>query len=249
MRHYKRVDPITKWYSKFEFANKGRLLARYEKVECLNLEKRFRIIYASDLHLRDKFSNYLCEEIVRNVKKEGPNLFLLGGDLVDSQQGFSQLRKLVEVISNQCMVGAVGGNHDDYVGRSLVKKVVAQAGGNWLEDHSMQIVLGRKTISILGDMSQSSKEHGCQILCSHYPDIFPEAVRDGIHVVFAGHLHGCQIVFSQIKNRLYPGAFFYRWNGLKFSIGESKMFVSRGISDTIPIRWNCPREIIVCDLH
>jgi len=32
------------------------------------------------------------------------------------------------------------------------------------------------------------------------------------------------------------------------TLTHTHMIVSRGIADTLPIRWNCPREVILCEV-
>ena len=69
-----------------------------------------------------------------------------------------------------------------------------------------------------------------------------------IRLTLAGHLHGGQVVLFERKGRLYPGACFSRWNGLRFEDEGATMWVSRGVADTLPLRWNCPREVLLCEL-
>jgi hypothetical protein len=47
---------------------------------------------------------------------------------------------------------------------------------------------------------------------------------------------------------MYPGALISPWNGDVFQNGPSTMLVSRGANDTIPVRWRCPREVLVCEI-
>ena len=76
----------------------------------------------------------------------------------------------------------------------------------------------------------------------------PPGARRGFDLTLSGHLHGGQFVFYEHGGRLYPGAFAYRWNGLRFQENGSTLLVSRGVRDTLPFRWNCPREVIAVDL-
>ena len=62
------------WTPRFEFANKGTLYVRYEHLRGLDLSKRFRILYASDLHLNAIFTKSVCIEIINTVKSEKPDL-------------------------------------------------------------------------------------------------------------------------------------------------------------------------------
>ena len=48
------------------------------------------------------------------------------------------------------------------------------------------------------------------------------------------------------RNLLYPSAFFARYIGLRFARGGTTTFASRGATDTLPLRFNCPREVILC---
>jgi predicted MPP superfamily phosphohydrolase len=77
---------------------------------------------------------------------------------------------------------------------------------------------------------------------------FPAAAAAGYGLVLAGHLHGGQCVLATRRRRLYPAAWIYRWHGLRFAEWGAVMLVSRGAGDTLPIRFNCPREVILCAL-
>src|SRR5262249_7134221 len=87
-----------------------------------------------------------------------------------------------------------------------------------------------------------------RVLCAHDPSLFPHAAAAGYPLVLAGHLHGGQCVLATRNDRLYPPAWVHRWHGLRFRAGDSQMLVSRGLADTLPVRFNCPREVLLCDL-
>jgi predicted MPP superfamily phosphohydrolase len=55
-------------------------------------------------------------------------------------------------------------------------------------------------------------------------------------------------VWWQRGQRLYPGAWFSRWTGLRFELGATTLLVSRGVADTLPVRFRCPREVLLCEL-
>jgi predicted MPP superfamily phosphohydrolase len=84
------------------------------------------------------------------------------------------------------------------------------------------------------------------ILCAHDPVIFPHAAACGYDLVLAGHLHGGQCVLGHYNGRMYPAGWFFTWNGDRFTRNSTTMLVSKGLNDTLPIRWNCPREVILC---
>jgi predicted MPP superfamily phosphohydrolase len=65
-------------------------------------------------------------------------------------------------------------------------------------------------------------------------------------LILAGHLHGCQLVAFQYRDRLFPGAMFYPYCYMRYRRGSTQLVVSRGVSDRVPIRWRCPREVVLC---
>jgi predicted MPP superfamily phosphohydrolase len=64
--------------------------------------------------------------------------------------------------------------------------------------------------------------------------------------VLAGHLHGCQMVAFEYRDRLFPGALFYQHCFIRSRCGPARLVVSRGVSDLVPVRWRCPREVVLC---
>jgi predicted MPP superfamily phosphohydrolase len=38
------------------------------------------------------------------------------------------------------------------------------------------------------------------------------------------------------------------WTGLRFELGGTTLLVSRGAADTLPARFRCPREVLLCEL-
>jgi predicted MPP superfamily phosphohydrolase len=73
-------------------------------------------------------------------------------------------------------------------------------------------------------------------------------VRAGYDLVLAGHLHGGQCVLASCGGMLYPAAWFHRWHGLRFAEAGATLLVSRGAADTFPFRFNCPREVLLCEV-
>ena len=87
-----------------------------------------------------------------------------------------------------------------------------------------------------------------RLLCAHEPSIFPRAAAAGYALVLAGHLHGGQCVLATLNDKLYPAVWLHRWHGLRFRRDGALMLVSRGLADTLPLRFNCPREVLLCEL-
>lgn len=226
--------------AKLEIGLRYPLLVRKEKV-ALGLDRK--VLYISDLHLRPSNQQRIAMELLDAFRKDNPSVVLLGGDLVDHPASLEMLSALIDGFASRATVGAVWGNHDTLVGRARVREAVVRAGGHWLCDEPLQV----EDVQILGSVDQF-RSGPPTVLCSHYPTDFSQARKRGIDLVFAGHLHGWQVVFGQKGDYLYPGAWLSRWNGLRFHRDASVLLVSRGVTDLLPIRWNCPREVILASL-
>ena len=109
-----------------------------------------------------------------------------------------------------------------------------------------RVAHGSRVIAVSGPEAAYLPEGDFQVLCAHNPRVWKTARQNGYDLVLAGHLHGCQLVAFEYRNRLFPGAVFYPYCFLSHQEGSTRLVVSRGVSDLLPIRWRCPREVILC---
>ena len=207
-----------------------------------------RLMYVSDIHLRQPRSELLCRQVLESARRCEPDAILLGGDLVDRATELNRLCDLVGSLCEVAQVMAVGGNHDRSVGLDQVRDAVINGGAEWIHDRSNQVMHGSRVISVAGPAgpSTTSPAGDVRILCAHNPRIWKTARHGGYHLVLAGHLHGCQCVAFEYRDRLFPGAIFYPYCFLTHQCGSTRLVVSRGVSDLVPIRWRCPREVVLC---
>jgi uncharacterized protein len=205
-----------------------------------------RLMYVSDLHLRRSRSNLLCRQVIEAACTSDIDALLLGGDLVDGATELGRLRDLVGALGEVAPVLAVGGNHDRRVGLDRVCDAVVGGGGRWIHAGSARIAHGRRAIAVSGPDTTALPPGDIQVLCAHNPRVWKAARGRGYDLVLAGHLHGCQVVAFEYRDRLFPGALFYPYCYLSHQAGSTRLVVSRGVSDLVPIRWRCPREVVVC---
>jgi predicted MPP superfamily phosphohydrolase len=226
----------------FEFGSFGSLFIRQESIR-LGLPRPIRILYASDLHLGHWWTKSVPQQFVAAVQMAVPDLTLLGGDLIDCPDAIDELAALISQLNQIAPVYAIPGNHDECVGGRRLQAVIESGGGRWLPDHSVH-----EPIRIDGRIEMATSP--CpRLLCAHYPNVFPAAVAAGYQVVLAGHLHGGQCVLATWNDKFYPAAWIDRWHGLRFVDGGVTMLVSRGAGDTLPLRFNCPREVLLCEIN
>jgi predicted MPP superfamily phosphohydrolase len=168
-----------------------------------------RLLYVSDIHLRDGRSETLCRQVSDAVAACHPDVVLLGGDLVDCTSELGRLRDLVGTLHEVASVLAIGGNHDQQVGVARVREAVEHAGGQWIHDGTAQITHGERVIAVSGPDAAVRADGHVRVLCAHNPRIWKSLRHAGYDLVLAGHLHGCQIVACEYRGRLFPGAILY----------------------------------------
>lgn len=205
-----------------------------------------RLAYVSDIHLRRGRSRLLAGQVVEALERARPDVVLLGGDLVDQASELSELIFLLGRLLELAPVFAIPGNHDVAVGEDLVRESVETAGACWIAGRTVDFHHGERVVAISGPGGQPCPRADVRVCCAHNPWIW-KSVRDaGFDVVLAGHLHGCQGAFWESGGRLYPGAFFYPHNHIRQTWMDSRLVVGMGCSDLFPVRWGCPREIVLC---
>lgn len=200
-----------------------------------------RIVYLSDFHFNKK-SETTRQAIVRAINIQSPDLILLGGDYVDTTKGYKYFEQLL-IALKRYDVYAIAGNHDYFKSEQRIKKIVTDAGAHWLEGKSL--LWKKKGFAIQldgGGVHARNAQATFQILILHRP--LPLHKVSTYDLVFAGHLHGCQFVFWKKKEALYPGKFFYPLNSLSFITENCHYFISKGLGDTLPIRYNCKRDFV-----
>ena len=87
------------------------------------------------------------------------------------------------------------------------------------------------------------------VLLSHNPDIYPWADLAGVDLVLSGHTHGGQVCLpwiGPVLTRCRVG----RRNASGLSRpGTSLLHVSRGLGETLPIRFHCPHQATIIVLR
>jgi predicted MPP superfamily phosphohydrolase len=222
-----------------EFGCRGPLHVRTERFDWAR-GGRMRLLYASDLHLGHSWTRSLPAQLLDVVARARPDRIVLGGDLADRIEALPLLVKCVRDLRGYAPVHVLPGNHDACIGRERLKDALLEVGATWLPDQPV-----RDVVEIHGDVASTPGDNA--VLCTHHPNVFPRAAEAGFRLVLAGHLHGGQCVFFTRRDRLYPAAWIDGWHGLRFEQEGAVMLVSRGAADTLPLRWNCPRETLMCD--
>ena len=210
-----------------------------------DLDSHLKVMYLSDLHLNG-YSSSLVKIVSSIITEEDPDLILFGGDYVDTKSGLSYLSTIFSVASITSDCTAVIGNHDRFFGVRKIAEIAKDNNVKILDSYS-PMTMNEIQVGLYASPMRKCDMDLC-ILLLHEP-VDPIIAND-FDITLAGHLHGCQFIFWEKNNYLYPGKLFYKNNFTKKYDEQKKSyyFISKGLADTLPIRYNCSRDILVLEI-
>lgn len=235
------------------------LLLRRERVAA-NLRAGFRVFWISDLHWRGVSDTACLFALLALARSRCPDIFVLGGDFLEADAALPLFRRLVKSLSGIAPCLALPGNHDRRRLATL-RDATLSCGGVWLpdvdtfplvNDEGERLLIRGGLAPTAGSVSDGPVPDA-RLTCVHDPAEYcfgGSADEPSPHVVLAGHLHGGQWVWQRRDDgRLIPAAWFYPHAWLRKISANATVLVSRGLGDTFPVRWRCPREVILCELR
>jgi len=221
----------------------------------------YRILFMSDLHLEGL--PVITDNLIRLSRSEPHDLCLLGGDYRFYDRGnpvpaMIYLDKLLPALTSQSRVIGILGNHDEYeIGLRLENfgaEILVNENRYVEKDGERIYVCGVDDSNYYGAHNLEQAQDGipsasCKILLSHSPDIYREAEASGIALYLAGHTHGGQLCLpgripiiteTAAPRRMVRGHWRYRTM-------QGVTCAGAGCS-AIPIRFNCPPEMVLLTL-
>jgi predicted MPP superfamily phosphohydrolase len=194
---------------------------------------------------------------VERLREADPDLVVLGGDYVTyGNRAFVQpVAELLAPLANTRHGSfAVLGNHDD---DKDMPAALAARGFTVLKDQRTTVSIRGESVDVAGirfwtrrvqDIAHVLKGTGLNtILLAHDPRRLNEASRLDVPLVLSGHTHGGQVLLpgvGAVAGRKFPVL------AGEASRENTSLFVSRGVGTVyIPVRLNCPPEVVVLTLR
>jgi predicted MPP superfamily phosphohydrolase len=222
----------------------------------------FTIAFVSDIHSSVFMTRETMKGYASVINAMKSDCIIIAGDFVNSMA--EEVYPFAEAFSElKAPFGVYGvlGNHDYYTRNvELVAREVVAGGIKLLVNDRVDFQKGGAKIHLMGVDDTGNRRRAAQlfdqvargtfegtpkILMCHRPYYFEEAARRSFDLTLAGHTHGGQIVLARIGNEVIaPARMASPYVAGLYSIGSSRMYVSRGIGTVgIPVRINCPPEI------
>jgi len=237
------------------------------------LDRTVTIIQVTDFHFGLFCEVPELERLVERLNGIDGDAVVITGDIFHS--GLSPIEKAAPVLkrlkARRFGNFAVLGNHDFYAGLERSIDCLERSGLRLLRNEWLTFTAGSSTVHLGGIddpmsnwvwgaqfprfnefMAASPRTRGLRVLLSHRPAILPFAGREGVDLVFSGHIHGGQIILpvpgepTGLSIARIASPYTHGW----YRDGASNMYLNRGVGLTfVPWRVNCPPEISVFHLR
>jgi predicted MPP superfamily phosphohydrolase len=239
------------------------LLVKKVKIPLKNYEgKGARIVLISDVHLGLLVGKHRMERIIRNIRKNEPDIIVAAGDLLDTNPKFlGQMEDLIGQLPKIAPTYFVVGNHEFYHGLTDSKEFLSGLGFRVMDNRITKdkgtglIVAGVDDPAAfenyesyrekIDELVIGAPEGKPLVLINHQPIHFRKAAEMGVGLMLSGHTHSGQMFPAGFVTKMI---FKDGYKGLN-KLGDSYLYVCIG-SGTWgpPIRVGAPSEIVVIDL-
>lgn len=212
------------------------------------------ITHLSDLHITGQMTKAFYHAVIDQANHFESDCVMVAGDVYDKDFCIDWANDVLSRLKAPHGVSFVFGNHDVRLHDvAAARRALAVAGWNDL-GAAVQTAQWRDAMVLLAgnefpwfpppaDELVPPVDERFRILLAHTPDQIDWALRHGFDLVLAGHNHGGQIRLPIAGPLVSPSRYGVRYAGGTFRKGETLMHVSRGVSGTNPLRWNCQPEI------
>jgi predicted MPP superfamily phosphohydrolase len=220
-------------------------------VESSKLRAPLRIVLLSDLHAE---GDGLVAELCERIAPQKPDLIFIAGDFLDAPEGKPELQQAITCLATLAPLYGVLGNHDRS-NTDLVGLPITLLDGDVLSltTNGNQLLLGGSAFwgrEEYRALQTLSRQEGFRIFLHHAPDRVEEAHAAQVDLYLAGHTHGGQIALPG-----YGALITFSTSGKRFEqglhkLGDTNVFVSRGIGTTFfRARFGARPEISVIELR
>jgi hypothetical protein len=224
----------------------------------------FTIAHVSDIHSGIYMSRLDMEHIFEIVNRLHPNLAVLTGDLVDTNDTeIPPLHEALKTLKADRGAYAVLGNHDHFATGDRVAEAVRQSGLRVLRNAHETITVDGAKLSLVGVDDPSPRRNfadvpkaidgldpeSFKVMLVHQPRLWGEAKRVGMDLTLVGHTHGGQIGMEMLGMQLYPVRWVYDHPMGHFIEEGKQLYVNVGVGMVgAPIRLVRP-EIALFELR
>jgi len=221
----------------------------------------FRILHLSDFHI-DGVEG-LAEALAKELPFFPVDVCVLTGDYRFNVRGpcddvYPRMRRVLSAIRSRHGVVGILGNHDC----ADIAIGLEELGVRMLINDSVPVWASEQPLWVMGvddphffgcdDLKEAARgvpADGFKLLLAHTPEMYEEAAAAGVNLYLTGHTHAGQIrlpgigALAQLAECPREYAFgHWRYEGMQG-------YTTAGVGcSLLPVRFNCPPEIVVIEL-
>lgn len=218
-----------------------------------------RAVQLSDLHLDRYHPRH--DTLVQMIADIRPDWIFITGDLITIPQGMDPLFRFLSSLRALAPVYLTLGNHDHYSGVPLDRYLeLADRHKVHLLVNQLALVPfpgGELAIAGVDDPSLHRADVRCipprragrfTVLLAHAPNVLDLLDRShAVDLILCGHSHGGQCRVPRLPSFWLPYGCNGRASGHHERNGH-RLYVNRGIGwSMLPVRWNCPPEVVIIE--
>ncbi|RBP45953.1 putative MPP superfamily phosphohydrolase [Roseimicrobium gellanilyticum] len=212
---------------------------------------RLRMAHLSDFHVW--WSSRRLDEVAAILDEEQPEVVVFTGDWFDTPRGADLCCDFLRRIASTRPVCWIRGNHDHWFGPEALEPFHGVSGAHCVDEMSWNFdsEWGLRCEFMSWQMhSTTARDSGRhRIVLVHDPEDLDLAKLPGCDLVLAGHLHGGQFVFHRTGSGThFPANMFYRWCCDRREVDGVPVIISRGLGDTLPLRFRCSHEVVMIEM-
>jgi predicted MPP superfamily phosphohydrolase len=222
------------------------------------------ITHLTDLHLGTTFTpERHLPPVIAACHQLNSDLICITGDWIDfSNEALEQAMPQLQTLRARLGVYGSLGNHDAYDNRwRLIQSLRRWLGDRLLINQTYDLPIAGAILRLIGlDYTGSysrvlrnwnflhpkpESSIDVSVAMAHHPNAFPFLAKQGVSLTLSGHTHGGQISLTSPPAPAI-GLVNHRFRHLRghYQKNSSHLYVNCGLGSSIPIRWNCPLEIV-----
>ena len=220
----------------------------------------YKIAFISDIHYPSLFNRKRLEKLTGRLRKESPDLLLLGGDYVTSEIYLNELFDSLSAVNPKDGIYAVFGNHERRY-KDAALQAMHDFDVNLLADTVVTIERVPDVIYLAGiydsfdydslvvQPAELVDNDAFVMLLCHTPD-YAERSSTTADLVFSGHTHGGQVslfgLYTPVKNTQYGKRFL---RGMNETTSGASVITTTGVGTSRrKVRFCVPSEIVIVTL-
>lgn len=218
--------------------------------------ENLKIAHLSDLHV--KWSRARLDHLDAMLREENPGLVLLTGDYYDTAKGARLVGEFLQEIATRYPLYWISGNHDHWHGPKYLLHLQEARGAQQVDEgvHHFEStagflyqILSWHTLSQLPSAPPLAEENTRRIVLLHNPEDLGRTTSFNGNLLLAGHLHGGQFFLWHTRHgHAFPANLLYRWCRPRVDLEHGTVIVSRGLGDTVPLRFRCAYEVVCVEI-